>query len=129
MVVQDFHIVSISTSTIEADAILIVDSKPVLTFSVAFQKLKSISWWNFQIVELLRCMEHLELGYHPSLKVGRQSFQSPAVLEKLADILALATSITDLVINVKRYYRGVLGWLSAMVYWMGVRIASASDKR
>lgn len=74
-------------------------------------------------------MEHLELGYYPSLKVGRQSFQSPAVLEKLADILVLATSITDLVINVKRYYRGVLGWLSAMVYWMGVRIASASDKR
>lgn len=54
-------------------------------------------------------MEHLELGYHPSLKVGRQSFQSPAVLEKLADIFVLATSITDLVINVKRYYRGVFG--------------------
>lgn len=59
-------------------------------------------------------MEHLELGYHSSLKVPRQSFQSPAVLEKLADILVLATSnhveiVTDLVINVKRYYRGVFG--------------------
>jgi len=51
MVVGNFNFTGISVLPDKTDAPLIVDSYAVLTFSVSFQGLKPVAWWNPEILK------------------------------------------------------------------------------
>jgi hypothetical protein len=86
----------------------------MLSFSVAFERLKPISRRNSKIGQFLRCMEHLKPGYRPALNISRQPLQSAAVFEEPTNLFVLIGSnhspiVTGLVNNVNRYYFRAIG--------------------
>lgn len=58
MVICDLHIAGIARSKIKADPKLIIDPNAVLSFSVAVKFLKTICWWDLQILQRLCIVKH-----------------------------------------------------------------------
>jgi hypothetical protein len=77
MVVDDFHVVGVAISPLEADAILIIDSDAVLTFALAVQSLQPVSGRYTQIIQRHGGMQQEELFQCPHFQIGGNPSTSP----------------------------------------------------
>jgi hypothetical protein len=70
VVVNDLDFVELSIFPDETDAIPIVNSNAVLSFSFAAQRLKVVSWRNTQIIQIRRVVQVLQLsqGYAQDIR-------------------------------------------------------------
>ena len=57
VIIGYFHVVRVLLFPNETHAKLIVDADAVLTFTITFQWLQTVTWWNLQIIES-RCGMH-----------------------------------------------------------------------
>lgn len=57
MVINNFYIERIAISPDEADPILVINANAVLAFTITLQSLKTISWKDCQISQLVSCMQ------------------------------------------------------------------------
>jgi len=61
MIINDFHVMSISFYPFKTDAPLVIDADTVLSFAIASQTLQSVCRRDAQIVQILRVVEHTQL--------------------------------------------------------------------
>ena len=59
MVVANLDIIGIPVNKSEAKAPLVVNGNCMPPFSIAFQSMKSVSRWNFQVIQLHRQIDIL----------------------------------------------------------------------
>ena len=52
VIITDLYIISITILELEANSPLVINSNGVLPFSFRGKRMKAISWWYFQIIEL-----------------------------------------------------------------------------
>ncbi len=72
MVIHNFDIMSISITPDEADSPLVIDPDAMLSLSISFQRLKAVSRWDEQEVQV-RCGVKLDkFAESPPLDTGRE---------------------------------------------------------
>lgn len=90
----------------KANAPLLIHANAVLSFAIAFESLESVAWWDAQIFEFRRCVNHHQLAVHNTLKILRQTTGDKTLVKFLrfnvAETLNHPGLITQNVINGKR---------------------------
>jgi hypothetical protein len=67
MVVHNFYVVCIPGTPTEADAPLLINPDAVLSFSIASQDLKAITWRDYQLINLCCGIKYPKLSHRDSL--------------------------------------------------------------
>jgi len=62
VIIDDFHVKSVSVSPRETNTVLIVNSDTELALAVRMQSLKAIAWWNAKVVQMCRHMNQQKLA-------------------------------------------------------------------
>jgi hypothetical protein len=107
VIVNDLHFVGIALPPFETDAPSLIDANAPLSLPVATQSLQPIPWRYLQVVEGIRCVDLHELPQGHAMQGCRHN-PAPLAPEQLLGLVVLeapdhADSITEYVINVKRY--------------------------
>lgn len=109
VIIHNLDVVRISFAPFKTDSELVIDSDAVLAGSVVAKFLELIPRGGLQILELSRCVQHLQLTQCHAPEIGwRHSFALAGAPKRLRtfvrETLDHGTIITHNVINVKRYY-------------------------
>ena len=72
MIINDFHVVSVSFCPFKADAPLIIDADAVLSFASGCQTLQMVCRWDAQIIQILCVVEHTQFPQGGLLDVWRK---------------------------------------------------------
>jgi len=65
VIVGEFHVVGVTVAPGKADPPLIVDPDAVLAHSIPAQGLETVTWYDGQLLEAVRRMDHLKLSARP----------------------------------------------------------------
>jgi hypothetical protein len=72
VVIDDLNRIGITVSPHETYAPLIIDPDTMLSLPRAFQRLKPVGWWNPEVLQKMRIVQHSEFSARDRLDVGRQ---------------------------------------------------------
>ena len=89
VVVDDLDVMRVAGPPSKTDSPLSVDADAVLSSTITFQLLESVRWWNAEVVECRRRVQHSELSEGNALHLRAQS------LDRLSMEEALCVSIPE----------------------------------
>ncbi len=83
MVVDDLDVMRVAGPPSKTDSPLSVDTYAVLSSTITFQLLESVRWWNVEVVECRRRIQHSELSESSPLHLRAQSLDRMSMEEAL----------------------------------------------
>ncbi len=89
VVVGDLDVMRVAGPPSKTDSPLAVDTYAVLSSAITFQLFESVRWWNAEVIERRRGIQHSELSEANALHVRAQS------LDRLPTEKALCVSIPE----------------------------------
>jgi hypothetical protein len=87
MIVNDLNIGWAIVGPTKANAILLIDSDAVLSFTVAGQSFKSIARWNLQLVQPLRGVQLVQFSCRDAPQLSGTTLSCGFRVETIEDIL------------------------------------------
>lgn len=79
MIIHDFHIMRVAVSPTKTESPAIVDTDAVLTGSIAFQSLQSISWRCSQVTQFGRGIQLSQFALCNALELSKAQYTLPSM--------------------------------------------------
>lgn len=86
MIIGNFHVVCVPILPDEAHAELIIDPDSMLASPFPLQGMQPVSGWNFQIIELSSCVQHLQLSPSHGTKIRGRDFSALSCLPEFPSL-------------------------------------------
>jgi hypothetical protein len=87
VVVDDLDVMRVPGPPSKTDSPLSVDADAVLSSTITFQLLESVRWWNAEVVECRRRIQHSELSEGNPLQVHSRSLDRLSMEEALCVLI------------------------------------------